>query len=346
MKTLDVESVKTLIQSRLSKNEKLLSCSQAHGTESIYVAITKDTYYYKIFRLSGHQALQSFGQETVSNRHSDFWLKSSISNLLYKEGNWYYFDQSQYLALRLLKSLQSEGVYVRLCKPKDPQFYIFVPDSKKGSGLKYHFNQTYQKTLKKLLRGGLLACHQRKMVYLTKAAHAYLEVMRKDTGFQTAWQQLSKSAHLEKLPEHNAYISQVTYRFAKQELHYQLSGKFIEPPKIYGANAQRSIVKRFSNRLLYSIKAFLKEKMGQVLSCLKQAFSSKEKLLESPQAVSLERKSPTNSLSKTKLNNEKNSIKQAWEANINHRSNENITSLVSSDTMDKLVQFRQTLSEG
>lgn len=51
MKTLDVESVKTLIQSRLSKNEKLLSCSQAHGTESIYVAITKDTYYYKIFRL-------------------------------------------------------------------------------------------------------------------------------------------------------------------------------------------------------------------------------------------------------------------------------------------------------
>ncbi|WP_301831539.1 hypothetical protein [uncultured Streptococcus sp.] len=99
MKTLDVESVKTLIQSRLSKNEKLLSCSQAHGTESIYVAITKDTYYYKIFRLSGHQALQSFGQETVSNRHSDFWLKSSISNLLYKEGNCYYFDQSQYLAL-------------------------------------------------------------------------------------------------------------------------------------------------------------------------------------------------------------------------------------------------------
>ena len=65
MKTLDVESVKTLIQSRLSKTEKLLSCSQAHGTESIYVAITKDTYYYKIFRLSGHQALQSFGQETV-----------------------------------------------------------------------------------------------------------------------------------------------------------------------------------------------------------------------------------------------------------------------------------------
>ena len=46
MKTLDVESVKTLIQSRLSKNEKLLSCSQAHGTESIYVAITKDTYSY------------------------------------------------------------------------------------------------------------------------------------------------------------------------------------------------------------------------------------------------------------------------------------------------------------
>ena len=43
MKTLDVESVKTLIQSRLSKNEKLLACSQAHGTESIYVAITKDT---------------------------------------------------------------------------------------------------------------------------------------------------------------------------------------------------------------------------------------------------------------------------------------------------------------
>ena len=83
MKTLDVESVKTLIQSRLSKTEKLLSCSQAHGTESIYVAITKDTYYYKIFRLSGHQALQSFGQETVSNRHSDFWLKSSISDLLY-----------------------------------------------------------------------------------------------------------------------------------------------------------------------------------------------------------------------------------------------------------------------
>ena len=44
MKTLDVESVKTLIQSRLSKNEKLLSYSQAHETESIYVAITKDTY--------------------------------------------------------------------------------------------------------------------------------------------------------------------------------------------------------------------------------------------------------------------------------------------------------------
>jgi hypothetical protein len=346
MKTLDVESVKTLIQSRLSKNEKLLSCSQAHGTESIYVAITKDTYYYKIFRLSGHQALQSFGQETVSNRHSDFWLKSSISNLLYKEGNWYFFEQSQYLALRLLKSLQSEGVYVRLHKPKDPQFYIFVPDSKKGSGLKYQFNQTYQKTLKKLLRGGLLACHQRKMVYLTKAAYAYLEVMQKDTDFQTAWQQLSKSAHLEKLPERNTYISKVTYRFAKQELHYQLSGKSIEPQKIYGVNTQRSIFKRLSNRLVCTIKVFLKEKVGQVLSSLKQTFSSKEKLLETPQAVSLERNVHTNILSKTKLNNERDSIKQAWDANINHRSNENITSLVSSDSLDKLAQFRQTLSEG
>lgn len=346
MKTLDVGSVKTLIQSRLCKNEKLLSCSQAHGTESIYVAITKDTYYYKIFRLSGHQALQSFGQETVSNYHSDFWLKSSISNLIYKEGNWYYFDQSQYLALRLLKSLQSEGVYVRLHKPKDPQFYIFVPDSKKGSGLKYQFNQTYQKTLKKLLRGGLLACHQRKMVYLSKAAYAYLEVMRKDTDFQTAWQQLSKSAHLDKLPEHNAYISKVTYRFAKQELHYHLSAKSIEPPKIYGADAQRSIFKRVSNRLFYSVKAFLTEKVGQVLSSLKQTFPSKEKLLETPQAVSLERNVPTNILSKTKLNNERNSIKQAWDANIHHRSNENIKGLVSSDTLDKLAQFRQTLSEG
>ena len=346
MKILDVGSVKTLIQSRLCKNEKLLSCSQAHGTESIYVAITKDIYYYKIFRLSGHQALQSFGQETVSNRHSDFWLKSSISNLLYKEGNWYYFDQSQYLALRLLKSLQSEGVYVRLHKPKDPQFYIFVPDSKKGSGLKYQFNQTYQKTLKKLLRGGLLACHQRKMVYLTKAAYAYLEVMRKDTDFQTAWQQLSKSAHLDKLPEHNSYISKVTYRFAKQELHYHLSGKSIEPPKIYGADAQRSIFKRLSNRVVYSVKAFLKEKVGQVLSSFKQTFPSKEKLLESPQAVSLERNVPTNILSKSKLNNGRDSIKQAWDANINHRSNENIKGLVSSDTLDKLAQFRQTLSEG
>lgn len=346
MKTLDVGSVETLIQSRLCKNEKLLSCSQAHGTESIYVAITKDIYYYKIFRLSGHQALQSFGQETVSNRHSDFWLKSSISNLLYKEGNWYYFVQSQYLALRLLKSLQSEGVYVRLHKPKDPQFYIFVPDSKKGSGLKYQFNQTYQKTLKKLLRGGLLACHQRKMVYLTKAAYAYLEVMRKDTDFQTAWQQLSKSAHLDKLPEHNSYISQVTYRFAKQELHYHLSGKSIEPPKIYGADAQRSIFKRLSNRVVYSVKAFLKEKVGQVLSSFKQTFPSKEKLLESPQAVSLERNVPTNILSKSKLNNGRDSIKQAWDANINHRSNENIKGLVSSDTLDKLAQFRQTLSEG
>lgn len=346
MKTLDVGSVKTLIQSRLCKNEKLLSCSQAHGTESIYVAITKDIYYYKIFRLSGHQALQSFGQETVSNYHSDFWLKSSISNLLYKEGNWYYFDQSQYLALRLLKSLQSEGVYVRLHKPKDPQFYIFVPDSKKGSGLKYQFNQTYQKTLKKLLRGGLLACHQRKMVYLTKAAYAYLEVMRKDTDFQTAWQQLSKSAHLDKLPEHNSYISKVTYRFAKQELHYHLSGKSIEPPKIYGADAQRSIFKRLSNRVVYSVKAFLKEKVDQVLSSLKQTFPSKEKLLESPQAVSLERNVPTNILSKSKLNNGRDSIKQAWDANINHRSNENIKGLVSSDTLDKLAQFRQTLSEG
>ncbi len=235
---------------------------------------------------------------------------------------------------------------MRLHKPKDPQFYIFVPDSKKGSGLKYQFNQTYQKTLKKLLRGGLLACHQRKMVYLTKAAYAYLEVMRKDTDFQNAWQQLSKSAHLEKLPEHNTYISQVTYRFAKQELHYHLSAKSIEPPKIYGANAQHSIFKRLSNRLLYSIKAFLKEKVGPVLSCLKQTFPSKVKGLEAPQAVSLERKSPTNILSKTKLNNERDSIKQAWEANINHRSNENVTSLVSSDTLDKLVQFRQTLSEG
>lgn len=346
MKTLDVGSVETLIQSRLCKNEKLLSCSQAHGTESIYVAITKDIYYYKIFRLSGHQALQSFGQETVSNRHSDFWLKSSISNLLYKEGNWYYFVQSQYLALRLLKSLQSEGVYVRLHKPKDPQFYIFVPDSKKGSGLKYQFNQTYQKTLKKLLRGGLLACHQRKMVYLTKAAYAYLEVMRKDTDFQTAWQQLSKSAHLDKLPEHNSYISQVTYRFAKQELHYHLSGKSIEPPKIYGADAQLSIFKRLSNRVVYSVKAFLKEKVGQVLSSFKQTFPSKEKLLESPQAVSLERNVPTNILSKSKLNNGRDSIKQAWDANINHRSNENIKGLVSSDTLDKLAQFRQTLSEG
>lgn len=346
MKTLDVGSVKTLIQSRLSKNEKLLSCSQAHGTESIYVAITKDIYYYKIFRMSGHQALQSFGQETVSNYHSDFWLKSSISNLLYKEGNWYYFDQSQYLALRLLKSLQSEGVYVRLHKPKDPQFYIFVPDSKKGSGLKYQFNQTYQKTLKKLLRGGLLACHQRKMVYLTKAAYAYLEVMRKDTDFQTAWQLLSKSAHLDKLPEHNSYISKVTYRFAKQELHYHLSGKSIEPPKIYGANAQHSIFKRLSNRLFYSVKAFLKEKVGQFLSSLKQTFPSKEKLLESPQAVSLERNVPTNILSKSKLDNGRDSIKQAWDTNINHRSNENIKGLVSSDTLDKLAQFRQTLSEG
>ena len=296
--------------------------------------------------IPGHQALQSFGQETVSNYHSDFWLKSSISNLIYKEGNWYYFDQSQYLALRLLKSLQSEGVYVRLHKPKDPQFYIFVPDSKKGSGLKYQFNQTYQKTLKKLLRGGLLACHQRKMVYLSKAAYAYLEVMRKDTDFQTAWQQLSKSAHLDKLPEHNAYISKVTYRFAKQELHYHLSAKSIEPPKIYGANAQRSIFKRLSNRLVYSAKAFLKEKVGQVLSSLKQTFPSKEKLLETPQAVSLERNVPTNILSKTKLNNERNSIKQAWDANIHHRSNENIKGLVSSDTLDKLAQFRQTLSEG
>lgn len=86
--------------------------------------------------------------------------------------------------------------------------------------------------------------------------------------------------------------------------------------------------------------------MGQVLSSLKQTFSSKEKLLETPQAVSLERNVHTNILSKTKLNNERDSIKQAWDANINHRSNENITSLVSSDSLDKLAQFRQTLSEG
>ena len=184
------------------------------------------------------------------------------------------------------------------------------------------------------------------MVYLTKAAYAYLEVMRKDTDFQTAWQQLSKSAHLDKLPEHNSYISKVTYRFAKQELHYHLSGKSIEPPKIYGADAQRSIFKRLSNRVVYSVKAFLKEKVGQVLSSLKQTFPSKEKLLESPQAVSLERNVPTNILSKSKLNNGRDSIKQAWDANINHRSNENIKGLVSSDTLDKLAQFRQTLSEG
>ena len=90
----------------------------------------------------------------------------------------------------------------------------------------------------------------------------------------------------------------------------------------------------------------MKEKVGQVLSSLKQTFPSKEKLLEYPQAVSLERNVPTNILSKTKLNNERNSIKQAWDANINHRSNEKIKGLVSSDTLDKLAQFRQTLSEG
>ena len=56
--------------------------------------------------------------------------------------------------------------------------------------------------------------------------------------------------------------------------------------------------------MLYSIKAFLKEKVGPVLSCLKQTFSSKVKGFEAPQAVSLERKSPTNILSKTKLNSE------------------------------------------
>lgn len=38
------------------------------------------------------------------------------------------------------------------------------------------------------------------------------------------------------------------------------------------------------------MKAFLKEKVGQVLPCLKQTFSSKVKRLEAPQAVSLERK--------------------------------------------------------
>ena len=167
----------------------------------------------------------------------------------------------------------------------------------------------------------------------------------KDNDFQNAWQQLSKSAHLEKLPEHNTYISQVTYRLSKQELHYQLSGQSIEPPKIYGANAQRSIFKRLRNHLIYSIKAFLKKKVDQVLSCLKQTFSSKVKRLEAPQAVSLERKNPINILSNSKLNNERDSIKQAWEANINHRSNENIKGLVSSDTLDKLAQFRQTLSE-
>ncbi len=65
MKTLDVESVKLLIQSRLSKTEKLLSCSRPSRTESVYVAITKEFIITRSFRLSGHQALQS-GQEIVS----------------------------------------------------------------------------------------------------------------------------------------------------------------------------------------------------------------------------------------------------------------------------------------
>ncbi len=72
-------------------------------------------------------------------------------------------------------------------------FTFLLPDWKKGSGLKYQFNQTYQRR-KKLLEGGLHVIKETGI--FDKAAYAYLEVMR-DNDFQNAWQQLSKSAHLE-----------------------------------------------------------------------------------------------------------------------------------------------------
>ena len=73
MKTLDVESVKTLIQSRLSNNEKLLSCSQAHGTESIF---------YHLSSISRHLIKNRLNSIIKLRNLSIFELRFSVKSVL------------------------------------------------------------------------------------------------------------------------------------------------------------------------------------------------------------------------------------------------------------------------
>ncbi|HEM3684405.1 TPA: hypothetical protein ACGORW_000761 [Streptococcus suis] len=150
------ESLQPIIHSILNPGEEVLYTYQSVTTQSIYVCILLNDYYYKVFRVSNHPSKSTYKQPTFYDFHGEFYMKGAIRKFLYQDGSWYELSKQRYYILKFLQRVWEENKTIFASWQKEKFEVRLLMEEEDDCLVQYRFPDNQAREVERLLASGLL----------------------------------------------------------------------------------------------------------------------------------------------------------------------------------------------
>lgn len=306
------ENLKPMIESVLNPGEEILCLYHSETTQSVYVCILFNDYYYKVFRVSNHPSKSTYKQPTFYDFHGDFYMKGAIRTYLYQDSSWHGFSKERYYLLRFFQKAWEDHWEIRgVWKKGRLEIQLLVDEE--DCLIHYRFPDNHAREVERLLTSGLLTSTN-----LSKA------VMRVQISrFVAPYLALSKERRL--------YPKKPSKSMLQWEI-YQT--QLIEVKRDYRA-LEEELPQGLRKYLLNYLKPYISSAI----------FHYWESVWEKLDWQTGEDVAKTKTCPVKREKKQSDPIEDKWKENLAHRHKRKIDQLVGSDTLEKLAQLKSELEE-
>ncbi|MDW8751642.1 hypothetical protein Q7W34_09460 [Streptococcus suis] len=303
------ENITPIIHSLLNPDEEVLHIYQSETTDSLYVCITWNTCYYKVFRISNHPSKSTYKQPTFYDFHGEFYMKGAIRNFLYQDGSWYALSKKGYYLLRFFQKAweDKQDIFASWHKGK-LEVRLFVEEEEDDCLVHYRFPDNQAREVERLLASGLLTATRisknSRKIRISRFVHPYIDLVeqRKCYPKKPSRAMLQWERYQTQLIE-----LQRTYRLPINRPPSTFIGKWLSKLQVY---------------LCSTIVNYWEGVLNGVDWSEKVAVCEQKKVVK-----------PINP------------IEDKWKRNIAKRNKRKMGQLVGSDTLKKLEQLKSELDE-
>lgn len=301
------ESLQPIIHSILNPGEEVLCTYQSETTQSIYICVLLNDYYYKVFRVSNHPSKSTYKQPTFYDFHGEFYLKGAIRKFLYQDGSWYELSKQRYYILKFLQKAWEEKKTIFASWQNEKFEVRLLMEEEDDCLVQYRFPDHQARQVERLLASGLLTSNRLSKTTMKIRVSRFVAPL------------------IEMVEERGLYRKKPSKSMLQWEMY---QSQLIELQRTYRILEDKRC-KTFWGKFAIKLESYLLSGLNQYWQNMIEGIDWQDKKTKI-EKVTVKSSDP---------------IEDKWKKNIAQRHKRKVGQLVEKETLEKLEQLKSELDE-